>query len=203
MMTYQIDPETGRLKAYLKVPPYLSFIDSSVVKADGYQMPDLSKEQKAAAAFNANGQPMQVPLWMRLEGEEWWLLPYEPIVTVNGKNVIVKKQVSKGKVRGSIKERWTQDDYQISISGILTGDTYPEKDVKKLRRLCEAAKVEVMSPLFEIFSIDRIVIESFDFPFTSGPNNQGYTINASSDDIYKLLLKKEDLIFSSYVYDEV
>lgn len=190
MMTFQIDNQ-GR-------------IQGSVVNASDLNPSAMTPEQRKTAAANANGQPMQCPLWMRLEGEEWWLLPYEPIVTVNGKNVIVKKQVSKGMVRGSIKERWTQDDYQISISGILIGDgVYPEKDVKRLRRLCEAAKVEVRSPLFEIFSIDRMVIESFDFPHTSGPANQGYTIGASSDDIYKLLLKKEDLIFSSYVYDEV
>lgn len=50
-----------------------------------------------------------------------------------------------------------------------------------------------MSPIFELFSIDRLVIESFDFPFTSGPGNQAYTIGAVSDDIYKLLLREEDL----------
>ena len=110
--------------------------------------------------------------------------------------MITKKQVAKGKVRGSIKERWSQDDYQISINGILmnpNGDGYPDKDVMALKRLCEAAKVQVMCPLFEIFSIDQIVIESFDFPFTSGPFNQAYTIGAVSDDIYKLLLREEDL----------
>ena len=139
---------------------------------------------------------MQCPLWMRLEGEEWWLLPFEPIITIHGKNIITKKQVAKGKVRGSIKERWTQDDYQININGILINPEntgYPDEDVKALKRLCEAAKVQVMSPLFEVFSIDQIVIESFDFPFTSGPNNQAYTIGAVSDDIYKLLLREEDL----------
>ena len=73
------------------------------------------------------------------------------------------------------------------------GTGYPDEDVKQLRRYCEAATVEVMSPLLEIFSIDKIVIESFDFPFTSGPNNQAYTISACSDEIYKLLLKGEDL----------
>ena len=72
-------------------------------------------------------------------------------------------------------------------------DEKSDEDVKALKRLCEAAKVQVMSPLFEVFSIDQIVIESFDFPFTSGPNNQAYTIGAVSDDIYKLLLREEDL----------
>lgn len=198
MMTYEIDPQSGKIKSYVKTPPYFNFLNEAVRRPDGggYDLTMLTEQQVADAIANANGVPMRCPLWMRLEGEEWWLLPYEPIVTVNGKNVIVKKQVAKGKVRGSIKERWSQDDYQISISGILVnpeGTGYPDKDVKQLRRLCEAAKVQVMSPLLEIFSIDQIVIESFDFPFTSGPNNQAYTIGASSDEIYKLLLKEDSL----------
>lgn len=197
MMTFEIDRETGKIKSLIKTPPYFSFLQKAVVKPDGsgYDI-QLSEAQQQEAVANANGVPMQCPLWMRLEGDEWWLLPYEPIITINGKNVIAKKQVAKGKVRGSIKERWSQDDYQISISGILMNpkDTgYPDEDVKALKRLCEAAKVQVMCPLFEIFSIDQIVIESFDFPFTSGPFNQAYTIGAVSDDIYKLLLREEDL----------
>lgn len=197
-MTFQIDKETGKLGGLIKTPPYLLFLQSAVLKpdGDGYDFSTMTQQDLQDAVTNAKGVPMQCPLWMRLEGEEWWLLPYEPIVTINGKNIISKKQVAKSKVRGSIKERWTQDDYQINISGILmdpTGAGYPDKDVKELRRLCEAAKVQVMSPLFEIFSIDQIVIESFNFPFTSGPSNQAYTISASSDDIYKLLLREEDL----------
>lgn len=197
MMTFEIDHETGKMKSLIKTPPYFSFLQKAVVRPDGsgYDI-QLSEAQQQEAVANANGVPMQCPLWMRLEGDEWWLLPYEPIITINGKNVIAKKQVAKGKVRGSIKERWSQDDYQISISGILMnpkGTGYPDEDVKALKRLCEAAKVQVMCPLFEIFSIDQIVIESFDFPFTSGPFNQAYTIGAVSDDIYKLLLREEDL----------
>lgn len=197
MMTFEIDHESGKIKSLIKTPPYFSFLQKAVVRpdGDGYNL-KLSDVQQQEAVANANGVPMQCPLWMRLEGEEWWLLPYEPIITINGKNVIAKKQVAKGKVRGSIKERWSQDDYQISINGILMnpkGTGYPDEDVKALKRLCEAAKVQVMCPLFEIFSIDQIVIESFDFPFTSGPFNQAYTIGAVSDDIYKLLLREEDL----------
>lgn len=198
MMTFQIDRETGKMKALIKTPPYFLFLKNPVTEpdGDGYDLSMLTEEERLDAVANANGVPMQCPLRMRLEGEEWWLLPFEPVITINGRNVISRKQVAKGKVRGSIKERWSQDDYQISISGILmnpTGTGYPDEDVKALRRLCEAAKVQVMSPIFEVFSIDRIVIESFEFPFTSGPNNQAYTISAASDDIYKLLLREEDL----------
>lgn len=146
-------------------------------------------------ATNANGVPMVFPLFFGLEGQPWWMLPYEPQVTIQGTNVLVKKQVSKGQVRGTIKERWAQGDFRVTISGILMGEKgeYPYEDVKTLRSFCEAGKVLVKSPQMELFSITQIVVEDWNIPFTAGQANQAYTINAVSDDIYKLLLRREDL----------
>lgn len=171
---------------------------TSVKMNDGldYNFSSMTKEEALEVlAVNAQGMPMMFPLDLQMDGGDWWRLPYEPLITVTGKNTIVKKKVSKGAVRGSIKEKWCQDDYSISIEGLLMGSDgqYPKEDVMKLRRFCEAAKLKVRCPLFEVFSISRIVIETFDFPMTSGPQNQGYKIGALSDDMYKLLLKKEDL----------
>lgn len=182
-----------------KIPPYFIFHQrkETQVNPDWYgELDGMSDEQLSEIIrTNALGIPMSMPLELKADGDsDWWLLPYEPIISISGKNVIVKKQISKGKVRGSIKERWTQDDYSISISGIFIGSSsYPSDDVRKLRRMCESAKLQVSCPLLEIFSISQIVVESFDFPFTSGPQNQAYSISAVSDDMYKLLLKKEDL----------
>lgn len=182
-----------------KIPPYWAFQPRPLtdVSIDGYsELDGLSDEELSEIIrTNALGIPMTMPMELKADGDsDWWLLPYEPIISISGKNVIVKKQISKGKVRGSIKERWTQDDYSISISGILIGESsYPASDVRKLRRMCESAKLQVSCPLLEVFSISQIVVESFDFPFTSGPQNQAYSISAVSDDMYKLLLKKEDL----------
>ena len=146
-------------------------------------------------ATNANGVPMVFPLFFGLEGQPWWMLPYEPQVTIQGTNVLVKKQVSKGQVRGTIKERWAQGDFRVTISGILMGEKgeYPSEDVKTLRSFCEAGKVLVKSPQMELFSITQIVVEDWNIPFTAGQANQAYTITAVSDDIYKLLLRREDL----------
>ena len=182
-----------------KIPPYWAFQPRPLtdVSIDGYSELDGLGDEELSEIIrtNALGIPMTLPMELKSDGDsDWWLLPYEPIISINGKNVIVKKQISKGKVRGSIKERWTQDDYSISISGILIGESsYPAEDVRKLRRMCESAKLQVSCPLLEVFSISQIVVESFDFPFTSGPQNQAYSISAVSDDMYKLLLKKEDL----------
>lgn len=157
---------------------------------------NLTDEQLAELlVINAKGVPMVFPLYFAVEGGPWWLLPYEPQVTIQGSNVLVKKQVSKGAVRGTIKERWSQGDYRISISGILMGEgnKYPSDDVKQLRSFCEAGKVLVKSPQMELFSINQIVVEDWALPFTAGQANQAYTITAVSDDIYKLLLRSEDL----------
>ena len=106
-----------------------------------------------------------------------------------------KRTVSKGRVRGTVKERWTQDDYALDIDGVLMSQGgYPSADVARLRRMCEAGRLQARCPLLEIFSISQIVVESWSFPFTSGPKNQAYRISASSDDIFKLLLTKQDLI---------
>lgn len=184
----------------LKVPPYWLFNQPVVTRQDPSEYDELmmleDAELEDMVRTNALGVPMRFPLEISLvEQEDWWLVPIEPLITLTGRNIIVRRQVSKGKIRGSIKERWTQDDYQVKIEGALMDlkrDDYPRDDVQKLRNFCEAAKLKVRCPLFEIFSINQIVVESYDFPFTKGIQNQQYTINAYSDDTYKLLLKNNN-----------
>ena len=146
---------------------------------------------------NALGIPMQMPLRLKLEeaDAEEWLVPMEPMVSITGQHIITRHHVSKGRIRGSIKERWAQDDYAVTIEGILLGEDgkYPEEDVARLRMFCEAGRVTALNPLLEIFGISHLVIESWDIPFTSGTANQNYSLKAYSDDIYKLLLSRADL----------
>ena len=187
-----------QMYAQLKSPPYWLFNPNmpAGVTPSMDSIAGMSDEQLAdLLATNAKGVPMVFPLFFAVEGGPWWMLPYEPQVTIQGSNVLVKKQVQKGAVRGTIKERWAQGDFSISISGILMGEDgqYPEEDVRKLRSYCEAGKILVKSPQMELFSITQIVVESWSIPFTAGQANQAYTINAVSDDIYKLLLRREDL----------
>ena len=183
----------------IKFPPYWMFNPQTPPAGTLPQMDKIAgmtdDELAETIVTNIKGVPMVFPLYFALEGEPWWLLPYEPHVTIQGTNVLIKKQVSKGEVRGTIKERWSQGDYSISISGILMGEngTYPSDDVKKLRSFCEAGKILVKSPQMELFSITQMVVEDWAMPFTAGQANQAYTISAVSDDIYKLLLRKEDL----------
>lgn len=185
----------------VKMPPYWLFREDQPAKVDADEYWRLKQMSDAELLdlvhTNALGVPMCQPLSLKIEaaGEKEWLLPIEPMVSITGQNILVKRQVSKGTVRGSIKERWTQDDYSISIQGILMANNgYPDADVARLRKFCEAGRVEVYSPLLEIFGISKMVIESWEIPFTAGQNNQNYSLRCVSDDVYKLLLTKQDML---------
>lgn len=201
-----------RAMGLTKVPPYWLFRENNfhgvnlgymsaaktIPDSSGFDVETMSDaELEDVVRTNATGVPMVLPLRFQLEesGAQEWLFPMEPMISVNGQNILVRRNVSKGKIRGSIKERWTQDDYSVRIEGILMGmdGKYPEADVAKLRSFCEAGHVKALNPLLEIFGISQLAIESWDIPFTFGTINQNYTIQAYSDDIYKLLLSRDDL----------
>lgn len=201
-----------RAMGLTKVPPYWLFRENNfhgvnlgymsaaktIPDSSGFDVETMSDaELEDVVRTNATGVPMVLPLRFQLEesGAQEWLFPMEPMISVNGQNILVRRNVSKGKIRGSIKERWTQDDYSVRIEGILMGmdGKYPEADVAKLRSFCEAGHVKALNPLLEIFGISQLAIESWDIPFTSGTINQNYTIQAYSDDIYKLMLSRDDL----------
>lgn len=182
-----------------KVPPYWLMGKTVLHEVDNNDFSGLrgmtDEELEDIVRTNALGIPMVMPLSLQLdvEGAEEWLLPEEPMISITGQNIITRRHVSKGRLRGSIKERWTQDDYTVKVEGLLLGrdGRYPKNDVERLRRYCEAGKVKVLCPLLEIFGITQIAIESWDIPFTSGTTNQNYEITAYSDDIYKLLIARD------------
>ncbi len=165
------------------LPPY--WLDHpEVVKS----IDDISQMETA----DALNMPCACPLKIKWESEStWWQLPIEPVVAIGCKNNITKRSVLKAgyadvERRGTVKELWSQDDYDISISGVFMSDsdgTLPETALRRLRAYCEGRKsVEVESPLFTLFNIRRMAIEDYQFPFTKGMENQMYTIKATSDD---------------------
>ena len=201
-----------RAMGLTKVPPYGLFRENNfhgintVYLPSGKTMPDSDEfnvedmsdaELEEVVRTNALGVPMIMPLRFQLEesGAKEWLFPIEPMISLNGQNILVRRHVSKGTIKGSIKERWTQDDYTVRIEGILMSrdGKYPDEDVATLKNFCEAGHVKALCPLLEIFGISQLAIESWDIPFTTGLTNQNYTITAYSDDIYKLLLSRDDL----------
>lgn len=140
----------------------------------------------------------QVPLRLKWEDEtEWFTLPLDPVVSVQGGNTIVRqgcaKQLSENyQRRGSVKEVWSQDDYEVNIAGMIIGAdeyTFPDEALRRLRAYCEEQKVvEVQCELLETFGITRLTIEKYDFAHTAGTQNQQFAIKAYSDDNFSLLI---------------
>lgn len=140
------------------------------------------------------------------ETGEKFLLPYEPMLSISSKNNIVKRTVAKigseEKQQGTVKERWSRDDYEIKITGvligsILTGDVsqcFPRNDFQKLRDiLIKKKKWGVQCEPLQLLGIDWIIVEEMNFPFTKGENVQAYEISVISDFEYSLLLDDKDV----------
>ncbi|QFG53636.1 DUF6046 domain-containing protein [Chryseobacterium sp.] len=131
-----------------------------------------------------------------------WTLPWEPMINIEASNRIIKRDIAKkgAGLIGSIKERWSTDDYNITITGAFYGnkmqgqssETYPRTDMDKLRDLLlTPAKIKVLCEPLQILNINHIVIESVSFPFTKGENVQAYEIKAVSDFPYNLIYKRK------------
>lgn len=135
------------------------------------------------------------------EGGQKWTFPYEPMINVSSGNNIVKRNVAKqGKEQiGTIKERWSRKDFDISVTGVLMGsllkgtveDCFPKKQLAELFQfLINSKEIFVYSPLLEEFGITKVVVEDYSFPFTKGENVQAYELKLTSDDSYNLLIKE-------------
>lgn len=145
------------------------------------------------------------PLSMSIDkGKTYFRLPYEPLISISGKNVIAKRRVAKWnaenskQLTGTIKERWSQDDYEITITGVLMGallkgnfeDCYPRADFEKLKKaLTNSKEIWINCPPLELLGINKIAVDDFSYPFTKGENVQAYEIKACSDYSYNLLME--------------
>ena len=176
------------------VPPVLPpFPVSQSVQVGAHQVAMLEQGQR-------NFSNQVFPLSIGFTEKELWQFPVEPLISISGENTVIRRNVAKtgtsSNIRGTVKERWNQDDYRITINGFLYNpedDTvYPEEDVKRLRDYCEARQsLFVECDLFKLFGIFNIVIESYEIPFTKGENRQEYSITAYSDEKIELFIDTE------------
>lgn len=135
----------------------------------------------------------QMPIKVkRVDDTEWFTLPIEPLVSISGKNIIVRRTVAKAVDNGTIKERWSQDDYTVSIQGVMAStdeSLYPEDYVRKMIELFnERQSIEVAQDILLLFGIKYLAIESASFPHTKGLSNQNFEIKAYSDSNAELLI---------------
>lgn len=134
--------------------------------------------------------------------QDWYLLPWEPMINIEASARIAERYIAKaGKNQiGSIKERWSLDDYNITITGAFYGqkirgsmaETYPRYEMERLRDyLLTAEAIQVKCEPLQILNINRVAITSVNFPFTKGESVQAYEIKAKSDFPYNLIYKRK------------
>lgn len=87
---------------------------------------------------------------------------------------------------GTVKEYISDGDYQIEVRGVIVSgamDSYPEADVSALIEILQAPiALTVFSEYMDLFGIDSVVVEGYDFPQLEGfRDNQPFTIRLISD----------------------
>lgn len=168
----------------LAIPPILPWQHKVVV-------PGTNKveytQSEFCQPFESFVQPVRFILSTEID-DDGYRLPTDPLISVSGSNQIVRRYVAKSERRGSIKELWCQDDFQVTISGVIIGEEDFE-NIKRILTYCQAVEsVKISCPLLnEAFDIQRLAIESFNFPHTKGTDNYQFTIRAYSDDNYLIL----------------
>ncbi len=138
----------------------------------------------------ANGVLIRCPLTFGYGGDVY-TLPLEPLISIQGRNILIRNHVLKGTENGTVKEMWSADDYSIEIKGVVINtqddNRLPEEAINKIRKFCEIRRaIEVSSPLLTLFGIQYMAIEDYDFPHTKGYNNQAYVIRGYSDKPFEL-----------------
>lgn len=136
------------------------------------------------------------------DGKTRWTLPWEPLISITSHVRLIERNIAKSgdSLIGSIKERWSLDDYEITITGAFLGEkmkgkpaeTYPRKDMEKLRDILLSPRaIKVECEALQILNITHLSIIDMSFPFTKGESVQAYEIKAKSDFPWNLIYKRK------------
>lgn len=117
-------------------------------------------------------------------------LPYAK-ANVSGGNKIIRRNISKGERGGTVKERWSTNDFQVTISGIIIGEDgiYPKTEVRELLKYLKYnGNIKIINKTLNEMKIIYIAIEKYSLPHTKGDQNQLYSITAYSDELFNQLI---------------
>lgn len=140
-------------------------------------------------SFMPLGNPY--PITLKADGLDEFTFPIDPLINLGFKNIITRRTVAKGKNRGTVKERWTQDDVEITISGVFINadGEYPSEVAQLMAFANHPGAIEVVCDYLNQRDINYIAIETVSLPHTKGLENQNYEIKAVSDDVIQLLIE--------------
>ncbi len=175
------------LGSFGAIPPYFLRKQKDVITK--VENPYDIRQGLSAAGVLHSVMPLRV---RSRDSVAWFTLPIEPLVSISGKNTIIRRNVAKGAEKGTVKERWNRDDYEVTIQGVLTwGDegAYPKYYVKNIIDLFEEQQsIEINQDVLAVCGIKYLAIESANFPHTKGLNNQNFEIKGYSDNATNLLI---------------
>lgn len=123
-------------------------------------------------------------------------LPIAAIVSFKRDKIMGETKVNGG--RGSVKEIYGFDDWQITINGFLIPDgsqpqglKNPLQQEKELIRWDDlASSIDVRGELFNLRKIYNLAIKGINFePMRGRPNIRAFTVNALSDEPIELNIK--------------
>lgn len=136
------------------------------------------------------GVEIQVPIEIGIVGQELILLEHATM-RVRGANVITRRVLAKrGNLgRGSVKELWSTDDYEIAIRGTFkdeNADGYPMEMVSRIDTIVKQKRpIRIECKIAYALGISRIVVTSWEYeePKDGWVN---YALTAYSDDEWEL-----------------
>ncbi|WP_395049398.1 DUF6046 domain-containing protein [Flavobacterium sp.] len=183
--------------------PFLPFKNKSGVGSADLESLDYNAQQLWQADTPLSEAQQYQPTSFAFDGRNTkFLFPYEPMLTISSGNTIAESNVAKqgDAFRGTVKERWSANDWDITITGVLIGsmlrgtheDCFPRKKLDELFEYLIAAKrIKIFNAALEPLGILYCVVYDYSFPFTKGENVQAYEIKCKSDDAFELLIKTE------------
>lgn len=140
------------------------------------------------------GAPLHMEVFMSIPGVEnsRYKLPNEPIVSISGSKEKEITTVSRGRKRGSVKEKVNLNSYKINIRGIIINEEdneYPDEVIRRLRRLIEnPGAIVIDTYTCRLWNIGLAVVNNFRFPrdFDTQLRWCWYEINLTSDEDFEL-----------------
>ena len=123
-------------------------------------------------------------------------LPIASIVSFRRDKIMSQTRINGGK--GTVKEIYGFDDWQVTINGFFLPDASqpqgfknPLQQEKELIKWDElASSIEVFGELFNLRGISNLTLKGINVePFRGKPNIRAFTINAVSDEAIELNIK--------------
>ncbi|WP_281237842.1 DUF6046 domain-containing protein [Flavobacterium praedii] len=188
-------------KHVLPVIPFLPLKNNTNVAVERGRAINVNDNWTTPNAIDQQKQFFPLSFSFKEKGVRW-VFPYEPMINISSGNNIVKRNVAKQgeNLIGTIKERWSRKDFDITVTGVLIGsimqgkpeDCFPKDQFVQLFNFLKHSKeLYVYSHPLELLGITKVVIEDYSFPFTKGENVQAYELKLVSDFSYDLLIKEK------------